>query len=89
MSINEVNSSGSPKFKKKVTNCRNIVNKLSGNKQTSIQPKTCSDTELANKFTDYFDSKIKRIRDNIDNDLNYTTTNMNRNTVTVLENFLL
>ena len=31
----------------------NIVNKLSGDKQTSVLPKTCSDTELANKFADY------------------------------------
>ena len=67
----------------------NIVNKLSGDKQTSILPKTCSDTELANKFADYFDSKIKRIHENVENDLNCTTTNMNRNTVAVLENCLL
>ena len=66
----------------------NVVNKLSGDKQTSILPKTCSDTELANKFADYFDSKIKRIRENIVNDSNSTPTNVNRNTVaTVLGEF--
>ena len=59
-------------FKSKLEACRgdqkkiyNMLNTLLGNRSESVLPDSSSNIELANKFSDYFTSKIAQIRDEI------------------------
>ena len=50
----------------------NVVNSFLGSKSVRTLPFSTSDTQLANDFASFFESKILRIRNELDNDLSDT-----------------